>query len=251
MTQAETRPRPQTEAPIKQQVVHFAFYKLAPEWWRLPQEERRAIGVELEEVLDRWRERVILVSYSLVGVRADCDLMLWKAASEVDEIHQLGLEIATSRAGAYLQPAYAYLSMTKRSVYIREHEHPGEPGDRSRIKPVGARYLFVYPFVKTRAWYALPLDRRQEMMNEHIRIGHTYPRVKLNTTYSFGLDDQEFVLAFESDYLSDFLDLVMELRESEASQYTLRDTPIFTCIKAEGEDFLRAIGAGRIGEGAR
>ena len=80
------------------------------------------------------------------------------------------------------------------------------------------------------------------MMNEHIRVGHKYPRVRLNTTYSFGLDDQEFVLAFETDYPTDFLDLVMELRETEASSYTLRDTPIFTCLKAEGSDLVRALG---------
>jgi chlorite dismutase len=97
--------------------------------------------------------------------------------------------------------------------------------------------------VKTRPWYVLPLEQRQAMMNAHIRIGHKYPRVRLNTTYSFGLDDQEFVLAFETDYPGDFLDLVMELRETEASQYTERDTPIFTCIKAEGADLLHALGA--------
>jgi chlorite dismutase len=114
---------------------------------------------------------------------------------------------------------------------------------------MGARYLFVYPFVKTRAWYALPLERRQQIMNEHIRIGHKYPRVRLNTTYSFGLDDQEFVLAFESDHPADFLDLVMELRESEASQYTLRDTPIFTCVKAAGAELLKSLGVHGAGGG--
>jgi chlorite dismutase len=145
--------------------------------------------------------------------------------------------------GPYLDTAYAYLSMTKRSVYVREHQHDGQEGSRLRLAPVGAKYLFVYPFVKTRAWYALPLAQRQAMMNDHIRIGHKYPRVRLNTTYSFGLDDQEFVLAFETDHPGDFLDLVMELRETEASAYTLRDTPIFTCVLAEGDDMLRSIGA--------
>jgi chlorite dismutase len=228
---------------VEQQAVHFAFYKLAPAWWELSPEQRYSLGEELAGFLERWGERLLIVPYSLVGLRADCDIMFWKAAESIDEVQEMGIELASSVVGRYLQPAYAYLSLTKRSVYVRDHRHPGQDGDRARIAPVGAKYLFVYPFVKTRAWYALPLERRQQIMNEHIRVGHKYPRVKLNTTYSFGLDDQEFVLAFETDYPSDFLDLVMELRESEASQYTLRDTPIFTCLKAEGAELLRAIGA--------
>lgn len=229
--------------PIGQQAVHFSFYRLSPEWWRLSPAERGEIGREFGALLDGWGERLLLASYSLAGIRADCDLMLWKAAGSIDDVHEMGIELAASTAGPYLRPAYAYLSLTKRSVYIRNHKHEGQDGDRTKVAPVGAKYLFVYPFVKTRAWYALSMERRQQMMNDHIRVGHKYPRVKLNTTYSFGLDDQEFVLAFETDYPSDFLDLVMELRETEASQYTLSDTPIFTCVKAEGDDLLRSIGA--------
>jgi chlorite dismutase len=243
MTQTQARSAAPADAQVGQQTVHFAFYKLRPSWWQLSVTERRQAAAALLALLEGWCQRLLLVPYSLVGVRADCDLMLWKAADSVDDIHALGIDLAASAMGPHLEMAYAYLSMTKRSVYVRDHRHAGQEGSRLRIAPVGARYLFVYPFVKTRSWYALPLERRQQMMNEHIRIGHKYPRVRLNTTYSFGLDDQEFVLAFESDYPGDFLSLVMELRESQASQYTLRDTPIFTCMKAEGQSLLRSLGA--------
>ncbi|HLF78985.1 MAG TPA: chlorite dismutase family protein [Dehalococcoidia bacterium] len=228
--------------PVTQQAVHFAFYKLRPSWWQLQASDRRRLGEGLLALLRRWDERLLLVSYSLVGLRSDCDFMLWKAAESIDELHELGLEIAASGIGPYLEVTHAYLSLTKRSIYVREHQHEGQEASRLRIAPVGARYLFVYPFVKTREWYVLPAERRQEMMNEHIRIGHKYPRVRINTTYSFGLDDQDFVLAFESDHPSDFLDLVMELRGSEASQYTQRDTPMYTCTKVEGDAFLRSLG---------
>jgi chlorite dismutase len=80
------------------------------------------------------------------------------------------------------------------------------------------------------------------MMDEHIEIGHRYPSVKLNTTYSFGLDDQEFVVAFETDKPEDFLDLVMELRMAEASRYTERDTPIFSCIMKSLKETLDTLG---------
>jgi len=114
--------------------------------------------------------------------------------------------------------------------------------ERLVVLPEGRRYLLVYPFVKTHSWYRLPRGERQRQMSEHIAMGHRYPGVKINTTYSFGLDDQEFVVAFESDSVADFLDLVQELRESEASSHTVHDTPSFTCIAMDVEDTLAALG---------
>ena len=149
-----------------------------------------------------------------------------------------GVRVAMS---SYLSTPYSYLSMTKHSMYVDEHAHEGQEGTRLTIAPGGSKYLFVYPFVKTRAWYMLPMDERQRMMTAHITMGHKYPTVKINTTYSFGLDDQEFVLAFETDYPADFLDLVQDLRGTEASSFTLRDTPIFTCVNTEVREILRAL----------
>ena len=122
--------------------------------------------------------------------------------------------------------------------------HEGQEGRSNRlvISPSERKHLFVYPFVKTRAWYRLPAEERQRQMSEHIAMGHKYPSVKINTTYSFGLDDQEFVVAFESDSVADFLDLVHEMRESEASTHTVRDVPSFTCTLMEIQDILSALG---------
>ena len=112
----------------------------------------------------------------------------------------------------------------------------------TRVRPGEFKYLFVYPFVKTRDWFLLPPESRQEIMRGHIRVGHEYPSIKLNTIYSFGLDDQEWVVAFESNRPSDFVDLVMELRHTESSKYTLRDTPIFTCVRRELREALDLLG---------
>jgi chlorite dismutase len=120
---------------------------------------------------------------------------------------------------------------------------PSEYSDESRleVRPANGKYLFVYPFVKTRAWYALPADERWRIMQEHIKLGREYPSVDLNTSYSFGLDDQEFVVAFETDEPADFLDLVQRLRTTEASRFTVRDTPSFTCIACSLERALNAL----------
>ena len=112
---------------------------------------------------------------------------------------------------------HSYLAMTKESEYSDE--------SRLEVRPAHAKYLFVYPFVKTREWYRLAADERYRIMQEHIRIGREFPSVDLNTSYSFGLDDQEFVVAFETDEPGDFLDLVQKLRGTESSRYTKRDTP--------------------------
>jgi chlorite dismutase len=224
------------------QLVRFTFYKLDPQWQMLPVEIRRQGKQELESIFEEYTERSLVRSFSLYGLRSDCDFMLWQATYTVEDLQGLSSRIRRSAMGPYLGESHAFLSMTKRSVYVGKNAR-GAHDPRLVITPEDKKYLFVYPFVKTRAWYALPLADRKRMMNEHIRMGLTYPSVSLNTTYSFGLDDQEFVVAFETDNISDFLDLVQELRETEASSYTLRDTPMFTCVAQPLNDILEAIGA--------
>lgn len=236
----------QATAPTKpkqpRQLVRFTFFKLDPQWYMLPAETRQRGKQELIDIFTEYERRSLMRSFSLYGLRSDCDFMLWQATYTVDDLQGVSSCIRRSSMGPYLRETHAFLSMTKRSVYVGKNAR-GAHDPRLVITPDDKKYLFVYPFVKTRAWYALPLDERKRMMNEHIRVGITYPSVTLNTTYSFGLDDQEFVVAFETDNVSDFLDLVQELRESEASQFTLRDTPMFMCVAQPLSEILDAIGA--------
>jgi chlorite dismutase len=236
----------QATAPAKpkqpRQLVRFTFYKLDPQWQLLPAQTRQQGRQELLDIFAEYDQRSLVRSYALYGLRSDCDFMLWQATYTVDDLQGISSKIRRSTMGPYLREAQALLSMTKRSVYVGKNAR-GAHDPRLVITPQDKKYLFVYPFVKTRAWYALPLEERKRMMNEHIRVGITYPSVSINTTYSFGLDDQEFVVAFETDNISDFLDLVQELRESEASRYTLRDTPMFTCVAQPLDTILEAIGA--------
>lgn len=173
---------------------------------------------------------MIVKSFSLFGTRGDCDFMLWTISERLEDFQELLSEIMRSQLGPHLSIPYSYLSMTRRSEYVRDHRHPDQEGDALKKVPGNTRYLFVYPFVKKREWYNVPAEERQRIMLGHIRAGHRFPTVKINTSYSFGLDDQEFVLSFESDYPSDFLELVMALRSTEASKYTELETPIFTCV---------------------
>jgi chlorite dismutase len=231
------------EEKTTRQYVRYAFYRVRPEWRARSAQEREADKQSVVAVLEEFAQRmVVLRTYSTVGTRGDCDFMLWMVSERLDDFTDLATALNTSRLGAFLETPFSYLAMTKRSMYVDDHRHPGQEGTRTRIKPGKTRYLFVYPFWKTRPWYQLPLEKRQAMMTEHIKVGHKYPSVKINTSYSFGLDDPEFVVAFETDAPADFLDLVMELRESDASSYTLRDTPIFTCIWMQPGEALDTLG---------
>ncbi len=226
----------------RRQYVNFAFYKVDPAWRRLPTEDRTRGKCQFIDVVKTFEPEMLVIPYSLVGIRGDCDFMLWRISYDLPKFQEMSSQLLATDLGKYLTTPYSLLAMTKRSTYVREHQHADQEGTRLRLTPGKFKYLFIYPFVKTRAWYRLTQQARQGMMNEHIEIGHKYPTVRLNTTYSFGLDDQEFVVAFETDKPGDFLDLVMELRQAETSNYTQRDTPIFTCVHDELRQVLDSLG---------
>jgi len=239
MSTPEQAPAPQ--AP-RRQYVNFVFYKVDPAWRRLPESERTKGKQEFLRAVEEYTGKVLMVAYSSVGIRGDCDIMLWRISYELELFQDMTTKILASGLGQYLTTPYSYLAITKRSVYVDHHTHENQESKRLTVVPGKAKYIFVYPFLKTRDWFLLTKAARQGMMDEHIEVGHRFPSVKLNTTYSFGLDDQEWVVAFESDKPEDFLDLVMALRETEGSRYTLRDTPIFTCIHKSLKETLDTLG---------
>ncbi len=231
------------EKEVKRQYVNFVFYKLDPEYRRLPEEEREKGKQEFLDVLEEFDSNsdMILLSYSVMGIRPDAEIMLWRISYEMENFQKMSTRLYKTGLGKYLNVTYSYLSQTKRSMY-QDMFNPEHEEDRTHIIPGKAKYLFIYPFVKKREWYLLTQFTRQGIMDEHIYVGNKYPSVKLNTTYSFGIDDNEFVVAFETDYPSDFLDLVQELRETEGSRYVEKDTPIFSCIAMSLEDAVDSLG---------
>ncbi len=217
----------------ERQFVKYTFLRIDPAWRRLDSETRAADKREFVAACDDFASDHLLRGFSTVGTRGDCDLMLLSQSVSLDQIHEFHVVLGQTGLMKWATTPYSYLAMTKPSEYSEE--------SRLEVRPAHAKYLFVYPFVKTREWYTLSKDERYRIMQEHIRIGREYPQIDLNTSYSFGLDDQEFVVAFETDRPSDFLDLVQRLRGTESSLYTRRDTPTFTCIAASIRRALAAL----------
>src|SRR3954449_6733953 len=217
----------------ERQFVKYTFLKVDPAWRRVDPDERAAHKREFLAACEDFAQDRLLRAFSLVGTRGDADLLLLSQATNLERIHEFHVVLAQSGLMRWCETPYSFLAMTKPSEYSDE--------SRLEVRPQHAKYLFVYPFVKTREWYLLSGEERWRIMQEHIKVGREYPSVDLNTSYSFGLDDQEFVVAFETDEPRDFLDLVQRLRTTESSRYTKRDTPTFTCIATSVERALAAL----------
>ena len=202
--------------------VKYSFLAVDPAWRRLPDDERAEHKREFLAACEDFAAERLLRAFSTVGTRGDCDLLLLSQATNLERIHELHVVLAQS----------GLMKWCSQPLLLPRHDQA--VGVLRRVAPRGApahsRYLFVYPFVKTREWYRLGREERWRIMQEHIKVGREYPDIDLNTSYSFGLDDQEFVVAFEADDPARFLDLVQRLRTTEASAYTKRDTPTFTCV---------------------
>jgi len=216
--------------------VDFLCYRIDPAFRRLEPATRQRGAQEFLAVVRQSEARTRVRPYLGIGLRAEVDLVLWAIAPDVALFQTLVADLAKTGFGAYLELRYAFLALRKASPYTQHHPQAFETDLPPR------RYLFLYPFVKSREWYLLPFEQRRSMMQEHTAIGARYPSVRINTTYAFGLGDQDFVLAFEADEPADFEDLVQALRESQASRYTVRDTPMIVAAFTSMEGMLRGLG---------
>lgn len=225
----------------RRQFVSFSFFKVAPEWRRLPLDQREDYRREFAETLNRWDAADMKVlTYSLVGLRADTDFLLWRICYSLDCLQEMTADLLRTRLGAYVNVTRSYLGMTRHSQYAI--------GDSSgiqlhgTIRVGGFRYLFVYPLVRTRSWYVLPFEERRRMVTELIKVSSDFPKTRLNVIYSFGLDEQDFVIAVETDDPIEYEERMMQTRELEISPYTERDQPKSTCVRATIETMLEKIG---------
>jgi len=218
--------------------VQFAFFAVDRQWRHLSEEERHQARCAFAEVVRSDSPTVETVSYSTLGLRPEAAFFLYRIAATVEPLQESLSRLLRTELGKHLELTHVLFGLIRPSVYARRptpQEQAVGSGER-------ARYFVVYPFTKTTEWYLLSQETRQGMMNEHIRIGHSYPSVRQLLAYSTGLADQEFIVAYETDRLDQFQDLVIALRSTEARRYTLRDTPIFTGIYRPLEETLTFLG---------
>ena len=212
-------PKPETT------FVQFLFYRLDPAWRRLPDEDRHCRATEFADAVDS-SSGITTYAYNLTGLKAGTDLLLWRHGADLAELQASASRLQNTSLGKYLEISYSYIGLVRLSTYTRRQT----PQEQAVFAEERNTYLVVYPFTKTIDWYLLSKATRQGMMNEHIKIGHEYSHIRQVLIHSFGLDDQEFIVAYETEDLSEFQTLVMDLRSTDGRKYTLGDTPIFTCV---------------------
>ncbi len=218
--------------------LHVLALQVEPAWRRLSAAQREEDLEAFRRAVQRTSEEVRTLTYSMVGLRPDADLLLVRFAPSLQAVETSASLLLRAGVGRSMRVAQSYLGVVRQSQYTKR------PTAQEQGLRTGARgaYLVVYPFTKTHEWYQLSRDTRQGMMSEHIRIGHDFPQVRQLLAHSTGLDDQEFIVAYETDDLTAFQDLVVALRETEARRFTLRDTPTLTAVYRSLEDALALLG---------
>lgn len=220
--------------------VHAWLLALDPAWRRLDPAQKETDIAAYSAAVTRIEQRLVQHSYSTIGLRAEGDVLLWRMAESIEAIEESAADLLSAGIGRWLRPVLSLTGLTRPSQYVKRpttQEQSLFQGDRSR-------YLIVYPFSKSVEWYLTPADERQHIMAGHMKVGHRYPQVRQLLAYSFGLDDQEFIVAYETDDLIAFQDLVRELRETESRRATVRDTPIITGLHRPIAQILALLAAG-------
>jgi chlorite dismutase len=228
-----------TEGAVPQPLfVQYTGFKADPAWRRLPfaarEDGREAFAHAVEEAAPE----IKTYPYCTIGMKTDCDLLLWRKGDSPIAMQELTSHLLQTGIGQYLEITHNLYGFTRPSNYTKR------PSTQEQAIDLEDRqtYLIVYPFSKTTEWFLMSRDVRQGMMNEHMRIGHEYADVRQVLLYATGLDDQEFIVAYETEDLPRFSALVTDLRSTEARRYTLRDTPILTGIRRSLPEALALIG---------
>jgi chlorite dismutase len=218
--------------------VHALALGLDPAWRRQGRDERCRSAEEFAAAVTASSE-VSTFTYSMIGLKAGADVLLWSLSPSLDGLEELNARALRSGMGAWMTVRQSFLGILRPSQYVKRPT----PQEQSLFSGERSAYLVVYPFTKSTDWYLLSAEERQKVMNEHMKVGHRYQQVRQLLAYSFGVDDMDFLVAYETDDLPAFGELVRELRGTESRRSTIRDTPILTAIHRPIAEITRLLGA--------
>ena len=231
------------EHKTKSRFVSFTLYRVAPEWRQLPKEVRQEDKEQLENIIRQFStlSKCQILAATTMGMMADADFMLFSITDRLEAVQGLATAIAKSEIGGYLTRKSDLIGLeTERTT--QEHVTGKQVGTEKDALSYRHPYLFVYQIKKKHEWYRLPLQERQELLDEQLLIAAKYPTLKLNTASSFGLSEQDFIVVCQCENPQDYMELMQELRETKANSYTQNDAPILSGIKMRLNEVLDTLG---------
>jgi len=226
------------EAPaIEKQFVNFMFFRMNPEWRKLNPETKSIFKSEFQGVFEKYRGEFLLFTYSLIGFDSKADIMFWRIGTSLDLIQDMTAQLYRTSLGSFFEVADNYLSVTKRMMFVA-----GGIEDKLHVSAGDKKYHFVYPCAKHSDWYDKTGEERDALIEENFMVGKRFQNIKIHMTHAFGFSEQEYLISFETDEPKDFLALAEELRETPASNFTLRGMPVYTCRQRPLMECLDALG---------
>lgn len=214
---------------------HYLLFAVGNGFYQLPPGEQAEIKAEFQALLSSLGDKIVIVPYATLGLKAGTTFMLWCRVDNPTAVQNMLRDLLRTALGKHLTLAYSYFGI------VRDSEYSGRAGKPDQVMQNHADrlpYCILYPFTKTHEWHALDAESRQSIMGQHIKIGVGHPAIRQCLLYSYGVDDQEFVVAYETDTLEEFQDLVIKMRRTLGRKYTLVDTPTFTCIYKPLPEFV-------------
>ena len=207
--------------------------------WRRRAAAQRCADLREREASLKVAPGVRTFTSTTIGLQPGTDLLLWSLAPSLEAIEERSAAVLRSGLGAWCAVSESFLGIIQPSQYVKKPT----PQEQSLFSGERSHYLVVYPFTKSADWYLLDREARQKVMNEHMKVGHAYPRVRQLLANSFGVDDMDFLVAYETDDLAEFGNLVRELRGTESRRSTVRDTPILAGVHRDLDEVARLLGA--------
>ena len=204
----------------------YLFFDLDSKFYQLSEKDRASQKRAFVSILLA-KESMIIESYATLGLKTKTTFMLWVRGKDPDSIQELVRDIARSQFGASLQLSYSFFGIARESKYSGRH---GKPEQTMQNFSDRMPYFIVYPFTKTTQWHQMSFEDRRQIMGEHVKVGLCYETIRQCLLYSYGIDDYEFVVSYETTDLVKFQDLVVDMRQTKSRLYTQTDIPIFTCI---------------------
>jgi chlorite dismutase len=210
----------------------YLFFNVSNAYYQQSETTKLKQKLAFRELFEK-QKQLHVAAYTTLGLKPNTVFMLWVQASNPSDIQTLMRDMLTTTFGQWLTLTHSYFGILRPSTYSGR---TGKPEQEIRKHPDRMPYLILYPFTKTTDWYLLDFENRKSIMGQHIKTGLAHPEIRQCLLYSYGVDDQEFLVSYEVQRLEEFQDLIMEMRSTIGRKYTLNDTPIYTCIYKSVEE---------------